>query len=247
MKREWPGKRYWLVGASEGLGRALAHELSQAGAELILSARNADTLQALAAELPGKAHVVPMDATDPESVAAAQERLGRVDGMVFLAGVYWPMKAGEWDSEKAVTMIDVNVNGAIRSVGAVLPQMLKRSGGHIVMTSSLSAYRGLPGAIGYGASKAAVMSLAESMQCDLRAHGIDVQIANPGFIRTRLTDKNDFHMPFLMEPGPAAKKMMDFMETDRMSLNFPWVFSLVFRLSRLLPDGLYVRLFGAKA
>jgi short-subunit dehydrogenase len=188
-----------------------------------------------------------MDATDPEAVAAAQAQLGRIDGLVYLAGVYWPMKANDWDSDRAAQMITVNVNGAIRSVGAVLPQMLARGGGHIVLTGSLSAYRGLPGTIGYSASKAAIMSLAESMQCDLHNSGIDVQLANPGFIRTRLTDKNDFKMPFLMEPDAAAAAMMKHMEGQRFSTDFPWLFSTVFRVSRLLPEFLYTRIFGARA
>jgi len=246
MKREWVGKRYWLVGASEGLGRALAQRMSAAGAELILSARNGDALAALAAELPGQSHVLPMDATDPDSVGAAQAQLGRIDGLVYLAGVYWPMKANDWDSDRAAQMITVNVNGAIRSVGAVLPQMLARSGGHIVLTGSLSAYRGLPGTIGYSASKAAIMSLAEAMQCDLHDSGIDVQLVNPGFIRTRLTDKNDFKMPFLMEPDAAARAMLKHMESDRFAADFPWLFSTVFRVSRLLPEFLYTRVFGAR-
>jgi len=246
MKREWVGKRYWLVGASEGLGRALAQRMSAAGAELILSARDGKTLEALAAELPGRAQVLPMDATDPDQVAAAVAQIGRVDGLVYLAGVYWPMKATEWDSDRAAQMVTVNVNGAIRSVGAVLPQMLARGGGHIVLTGSLSAYRGLPGAIGYASSKAAIMSLAESMQCDLHRTGVDVQLANPGFIRTRLTDKNDFTMPFLMEPDAAARAMLKHMESDRFAVDFPWMFSTVFRLSRLLPEVIYTRLFGAR-
>ncbi len=246
MKREWVGKRYWLVGASEGLGRALAHRMSAAGADLILSARDGGTLAALAAELPGQSQILPMDATDPDQVADAVAQLGRIDGLVYLAGVYWPMKAIDWDSARAAQMITVNVNGAIHAVGAVLPQMLARGGGHIVLTGSLSAYRGLPGAIGYGASKAAIMSLAESMHCDLHHTGVDVQLANPGFIRTRLTDKNDFKMPFLMEPDAAARAMLKHMESDRFAVDFPWMFSTVFRLSRLLPEFLYVRLFGAR-
>jgi len=246
MTRDWVGKTYWLVGASEGLGRALAHKMSLAGVHLILSARNADALEALAADLPGRTRVLPMDVTDPGSVAQAAEAAGRVDGMVFLAGVYWPMKATEWDSDRAAEMIEVNAIGAVRAVGAVLPQMLARDGGHIVLTGSLSAFRGLPGAIGYASSKAAVMSLAESMHCDLHASGIEVQLVNPGFIRTRLTEKNDFTMPFLMDAEPAAEKMFKHLSGRGFAVNFPWVFSLVFRIGRLLPDGLYARLFGTR-
>lgn len=247
MTRDWVGKTYWLVGASEGLGAALAHRLSEAGVHVILSARNEDTLKALSDALPGNSAILPMDVTDPASVAQAASQLKRVDGMIFMAGVYWPMKAADWNSENATTMIDVNVNGAIRSIGAVLPQMLSRGGGHIVLTGSLSAYRGLPGAIGYGASKAAIMSLAESMHCDLHDSGIDVQLANPGFIRTRLTDKNDFKMPFLMEPDEAARHMFKHISSEKFSGDFPWLFSTVFRLSRFLPEALYIKLFGAKS
>ncbi|WP_193143196.1 MULTISPECIES: SDR family NAD(P)-dependent oxidoreductase [unclassified Meridianimarinicoccus] len=246
MTRDWTGKRYWLVGASDGLGKALAQRMSAEGAELVLSARSKDALVELADSLPGPARAVPMDVTDAESVAQATAEVGEIDGLVFLAATYWPMKATDWDTDRAVTMTDTNYTGALRVVGAVLPQFLKRDAGHIVLTSSLSAYRGLPGAIGYGPSKAAVMSLAESLYLDLARTGIAVQLMNPGFIRTRLTDKNQFHMPFRMEPDDAAARMLRHMGRTRFSANFPWGFSLVFRLSRFLPDGLYKRLFAAK-
>jgi short-subunit dehydrogenase len=115
----------------------------------------------------------------------------------------------------------------------------------VVIVGSLSGFRGLPGAIGYAASKAGVMALAESMQADLRRTGVTVQLANPGFIRTRLTDKNDFSMPFLMEPEAAARDIFEFMCTRRFSLSFPVPFAWVFRGSQFLPDWLYYRLFGA--
>jgi short-subunit dehydrogenase len=116
----------------------------------------------------------------------------------------------------------------------------------VVITGSLSGFRGLPGAIGYGASKAGVMALAESMQADLRGSGIVVQVANPGFIRTRLTDKNTFSMPFLMEPAEAADHMFRHMQTDRFKVSFPTVFSWLFRLSQVLPDWAYYRIFAPK-
>jgi short-subunit dehydrogenase len=125
-----------------------------------------------------------------------------------------------------------------------MPAMVARDRGHVVLTGSLAAYRGLPGAIGYAASKAGLMALAESMRCDLRGTGVRVQVANPGFIRTRLTDRNDFRMPFLMEPEAAAARMFRFMGTDRFSLAFPFAFGLAFRAAALLPAGLHVRLFG---
>lgn len=242
--RDWRGKRYWLVGASEGLGRALAQRLSAAGAEVILSARSAGRLEELAAELPGPARVVTVDVSDRASVEAAAAEAGEIDGVVYLAGVYWPMKSQEWDAEKAEAMADINFTGCVRTLGAVLPEMVARGRGHVVLTGSLSGFRGLPGAVGYGASKAAVMSLAETMHADLRGSGIEVQVANPGFIKTRLTDKNDFKMPFLMTPEEAAGAMFALMDGKAFKKNFPWGFGAVFRLSQFLPDWAYYRLFG---
>ena len=124
--------------------------------------------------------------------------------------------------------------------------MLAQGHGHIVITGSLSGFRGLPGAIGYGASKAACMYLAESLQADLRRTPIKVQVINPGFIRTRLTDKNDFSMPFIMEPEAAAREFFDHMNTDGFKKSFPLVFSWLFRVSQFFPDWLYYRVFGAR-
>lgn len=242
--RDWVGKRYWLVGASEGLGAALAHMMSRAGVEVIVSARSQDKLNALVAELPGKASSQVVDVSDRESVQAAAKAVGNVDGVVFLAGVYWPMKSQDWNAEQAETMADINFTGAIRVMGAVMPMMHDRGTGHLVITGSLSGFRGLPGAIGYSASKAGTMALAESMYADLRGSGIDVQLANPGFIKTRLTEKNDFNMPFIMEPEDAAREMFELMNSDRFKKSFPRVFSWVFRLSQFMPDWMYYRLFA---
>lgn len=241
---DWQGKRYWLVGASEGLGLALAHRLAKAGARVILSARSADRLAEAVATIGPAASSVVCDVGDRASVAAAAAEVGEVDGVVFLAGVYWPMRAQDWDAEAVETMIDINLAGCARVMGAVVPGMVARGRGHVVITGSLSGFRGLPGAIGYGASKAGCMSLAESMQCDLRGTGVRVQLANPGFIRTRLTDKNDFKMPQIMEPEAAAAIMFDHMDRGGFSRSFPTPFQWVFRLSQFLPDGLYYRLFG---
>lgn len=241
---EWQGKRYWIVGASEGLGAALCHKMSRAGVELILSARSEDRLTELAGELPGKSRVVTVDVSDMDSVTAAVDAIGDIDGVVFLAGVYWPMKATEWNAEQANLMADVNFTGAMRVMGAIVPKLVEKDQGHIVLTGSLSGFRGLPGAIGYSASKAGVMALAESMYCDLRKTGVSVQVVNPGFVKTRLTDKNDFAMPFIMEPDEGAREIFEHMNTDSFKRSFPTVFSWVFRLSQFMPDWLYYRVFA---
>lgn len=246
MGRDWVGKRYWLIGASEGLGRALAFELSRAGADVIVSARSADRLGDLVAQLPGKATAVPVDVASRKSVEAAARDIGPIDGMIYLAGVYWPMKAQDWNAEQAETMAEVNFLGGLRSVGAVLPAMVAAGRGHVVLTGSLSGFRGLPGAVGYGASKSGLMHLAETLYADLRGSGVDVQLVNPGFIKTRLTDKNDFAMPFILSAEDAAKRMFDHLDRGGFKHNFPMLFSWLFRLSQFLPDWAYYRLFAPK-
>ena len=243
---DWSRKRYWMIGASDGLGAALAHKLSAAGVELVLSSRSEDKLNQVAATLPGRVSVVPVDVSDLDSVRQAAGQVGRIDGMVYTAGVYWPMKAQEWNAEQVEAMCNVNFTGCARVIGAVLPSMVARGTGHVVLTGSLSGFRGLPGANGYGPSKAGVMAMAETLYADLRGTGIRVQLANPGFIRTRLTAKNDFAMPFLMEPEDAAQQIFELMQTDHFKASFPTMFSWLFRLSQFLPDWAYYRIFARK-
>ncbi|MEP2640903.1 SDR family NAD(P)-dependent oxidoreductase [Roseobacter sp.] len=242
--KTWAGKRYWLIGAGDGLGAALAHRLSTAGAHVIVSARSEDKLQAVVAGMPGEATYQVMDVADDASVRRATDAVGAVDGVVFLAGVYWPFGAQDWNAQRATAMADINFTGLMRVMGAVVPGMVQRDTGHIVITGSLSGFRGLPGSIGYTASKAGTMSLAECMYADLRRTGVQVQVANPGFIKTQLTDKNDFNMPFLMTPQEAAEQMFRHMNGMRFKVSFPRLFSWVFRGSQLLPDWLYFRLFS---
>lgn len=245
--RDWQGKRYWVVGASEGLGRALAHKMSASGAELVLSARSEDRLNELAAELPGKTQVVPVDVRDMQSVKDAVATAGHLDGMVYLAAVYWPQGAKKWNPDEVELMCDINYTGGARCIGAAIGPMIERDEGHIVICGSISVFRGLPGSIGYTSSKAGLASLAESMQCDLVNTGVDVQIANPGYIKSRLTDKNTHAMPFIMEPEDAAQRMFEHMNTDRFKTNYPFLFSSFFRFSMFWPDWLYYRVFGSRS
>lgn len=236
------GKRYWIVGASEGLGRALALALGGAGASLVLSARSAERLQDMAAGLTD-VQVLPMDVTDPASVAAAVATLPSLDGVIYTVGLYEPMRAQDWDGPAALAMAEANFMGALRVLGPVVPAFAKRGTGHIVLIGSLAGFRGLPGAIGYGASKAGLMHLAENLHADLRQTGVRVQLVNPGYIRTRLTAKNSFAMPFIQEPAEAAQHVLRAMRGRRFQTSFPRPFSWLFLLSRLLPEALYYRLF----
>lgn len=235
------GKTYWLIGASEGLGRALAGLLAAKGARMILSARNPERLDALAATLP-HARALPLDVTDSASVQAAVAKLGRIDGVIYCAGAYEPMTAQAWDVDQALSVSEVNFTGALRTLGHVVPDMAARGSGHIVLIGSLAGFRGLPGAIGYSASKGALMQLAENLYMDLRGTGVKVQQINPGFIKTRLTEKNSFDMPFILSAEDAAARSLKAMESRRFATSFPWPMAAFFRLGSVLPIRLFRRM-----
>jgi len=233
--RNFKGKSVWLIGASEGLGREVAKLLDAQGAKLFLSARNETLLRDLCNDL-NDAVSLPLDVTHLESLQFAYNQIDRLDIMIYNAGAYDPMPTQNWDTNKALRMIDVNLNGCMRAIGITLPDMLKRDSGKIVLIGSLSAYGGLPKAIGYGASKAAVASIAETMRHDLKGTGIDVQLINPGFIKTRLTDKNDFKMPQLLTPPQAAEHVIKGMKRNTFRYDFPWPFSRIIKFFTNLPD-----------
>lgn len=228
------GFRWWILGASEGLGRAVALRLASEGASLVLSARNAARLQALAARL-GDARAVAVDVTDPAAVARAARAVGEADGLIYSVGLYEPMSARDWDAGAAVAMTHANYLGALHVMGQVLPGMIARGRGRVVLIGSLAGFRGLPGAVGYGASKAALLHLAENLHADLRGTGVRVQVVNPGFIDTRLTRKNRFRMPFIMSPEAAAGQVCRAIARGRFSTSFPAASSLVFRIGACLP------------
>ncbi len=237
---DFQGKTFWLIGASEGLGRALARLLDAEGARLVLSARNGARLDSLCTELTA-ARAAPLDVTDIQAVRRVAGEVGPIDGLIYNPGAYDPMPATAWESETALRICDVNFTGALRVLGEVVPQFVDRGRGDITLIGSLAGYRGLPASIGYGASKAALISLAETMRFDLKGTGVRVRIVNPGFIKTRLTDKNSFRMPMLMTPDQAASRVVKAMRSRRFRTDFPAPFSWAIRAFSSLPDWLVYR------
>jgi len=181
------GKKYWIIGASEGLGRELSIQLSNLGVKLIISARNETRLNKLSSLT--KAKVLALDVLDIDAIKQASKSVGIIDGIIYVAGDYTPLNSTTWNVEEVDKMIAVNFTGAAKVLGFIVPKFLKQNNGHIVMIGSLSGFRGLPNAIGYGASKAAMMHLAENIKADLYKTPIKIQLINHGFIRTRLTEK----------------------------------------------------------
>ena len=243
--RDFQNKTYWIVGASEGLGRALAIQLAEVGAKVIISARNEERLIELSEELGSNSLVLPMDVTKESSVRSAYRKLPRtLDGFIYVSGVYWHMSASSWDRGKAEEMVDVNLVGAMRCLAHLVPKFIKQGSGHIVLTGSIAGYHGLPGSVGYCASKAGLMSLAETLKIDLSKSNIDVQLLNPGYIKTRLTDKNPYKKIYVMTPDEAAQFSVMHMRSNRFQSSFPRIFSIISKIIKNFPDWLYFKIFS---
>ena len=240
--RDWRGQRVWLMGASSGIGEALARKLADAGANVALSARRAERMAELAQGMPN-ALVLPCDATDAGALDAARERIvaswGGVDLAVYLAGDYVPMRAWEFERQAAERMIAVNLTGAMAFAAALTPLLLKQERGQIAFVSSVAGYRGLPKALVYGPTKAALINFAETLWLDLAPRGIGVRLINPGFVATQLTAQNDFAMPALLTPDDAAAEILRGFATDAFEIHFPKRFTRLLKVLRLLPYRLY--------
>ena len=223
--------KIWLVGASEGIGRALAIELAKANL-MILSGRNQERLEEL-----NPYRSVPLDVMDSQITLPEP-----IDTLIYCAGYYKPMSAEDIDLNAALKMIDVNLSGAIRVLNAVIPHFIQKKQGHIVLIGSIAGYRGLPNSFGYGSSKAGILNLGETLKCDLSKYNIKVQVISPGFVKTRLTELNKFYMPFIMTPEIAAKKIIKMMKRNKFESRFPFLFGTFLRFLSKIPYFLYFKL-----
>ncbi len=230
----------WVTGASSGIGEQLVRYLVADGWRVAASARRSEPLQRLAeACTAGSVVPFPLDVTDRAAVDEAVERiektLGPVEMAVFNAGDYQPMAIKEFDPGLFRRLMEVNYFGTINGLAALLPRMRRRGCGQLVLNASLSAYRGLPLAAPYGASKAALLNLAESMCLELEGSGVSVRVINPGFVRTALTDKNRFPMPFLLDADEAARRIHRGLSRGGFEIAFPRRFVVIMKLLRSLP------------
>lgn len=232
----------WVIGASTGIGAETARLLLQRGARVALSARNLATLQEVSG---GHQHALPLalDITDHATVMAARDVIidqwQGIDHVLIVAGGYNEMRADSFDLDAANKLVDLNVRGVLNCLDAVLPMLIEHGRGSLGIVSSVAGYSGLPKALIYGATKAALINLAESLFLDLRPRGVGVYLINPGFVETPLTAGNDFPMPALVSASFAAKQIVQGMERGRFHIHFPGRFTNWLRLGRLLPYRLY--------
>jgi NAD(P)-dependent dehydrogenase (short-subunit alcohol dehydrogenase family) len=241
---DWRGKTVWIVGASSGIGSATASGLHALGAHVVVSARKVALLDEFVARHPGSTALV-LDATDRAAVHAAAQTLlakGPLDCVVYCAGHYNAMRAFAMDVDDMARHIDVNYMGALYLLEAVVAPMVARGQGHISLVGSVAGYRGLPNALAYGPTKAALINLAETLYLDLKPKGVGVSIINPGFVETPLTAGNKFDMPALITPQQAATAIIAGWRKGAFEIHFPKRFTLALKLLRILPNRLFLYL-----
>ncbi|HET9977304.1 MAG TPA: SDR family NAD(P)-dependent oxidoreductase [Burkholderiaceae bacterium] len=239
---DWHGKVCWLVGASTGIGRATAERLHAAGAAVIVSARKAEAL-ARFAEGREHAHALALDATDRDAMRAAAVQIvarhGRIDLAMYCAGHYQAQRATAFDLDQMLRHQQVNVTGAYHLLDAVLPTLLRQGAGHLSLVASVAGFRGLPNALAYGPTKAALINLADILYLDLRPKGIGVSVINPGFVETPLTAGNEFEMPALITPDEAARHILEGWRAGHFEMHFPKRFTFWLKALSHVSDALY--------
>jgi len=236
----------WITGASSGIGAEVARLYAQHGHTVFASARNQATLEAMATaaeNVSGQIIALPLDVTDNDSVLSAvnqiKEQCPQLDLAILNAGYYEPVEFEALTLEHFEKTYDVNLLGVVRCLLPLLGYFKKNKHGNIAIVSSVSGFRGLPKAAAYGSSKAALINMAESLKPECNANGIKLSLVNPGFVKSKLTDRNEFKMPFIMETADAATRIVRGLESSAFETTFPKRFTYWLKLFRILPYRLY--------
>ncbi|MFZ9345780.1 MAG: SDR family NAD(P)-dependent oxidoreductase [Burkholderiaceae bacterium] len=248
--RDWRSRTVWIVGASSGIGRALAQQLVNAGARVVVTARREPELRAIT---PRPWMCLPCDIGDSASMQTALTALRDADAfpdvVFWVAGVYYPMDSAALDLHGVQETFRINVLSAYHAQAMLVAHWKERresrpaaQSPHWILVSSVAGYRGLPQAAAYGASKAALTYLAETSYLELQRVGIAVSVVNPGFVATRLTQKNNFRMPAMITPDEAARQTMAGLAKGSFEIHYPRRFTRWLKLLRLLPYALYFRI-----
>ena len=236
-------KLAWITGGSSGIGAAVAEKLAKQGWMVAITGTKAGKLDIVCDKDPKFIKSYPGDVTKPKKMAELVDKiekdLGPIDMAILNAGTFVGDHVEEFNTPNFKKHFDVNVLGIGNCLEPLLKKFLDRKYGHIAITSSVAGYRGLPRSISYSATKAALINMAESLAIELYDTNIKVQVICPGFVRTPLTDKNDFEMPMLMEVDEAAEKMVEGLKSNKFEITFPWSFALMLKSFKFLPDKMY--------
>ncbi len=239
-------KVIWITGASTGIGKALAIKFSQNGWKVAISARREVLLNEIASENKN-IFAFPFDVTDKEKCNSTfnliKNKFDNIDLCVFSTGTWDPKKEKEIDVEQIENVMKINFFGTLNCIKSVENYFKTRGYGQISIVSSIAGYRGLPNSTGYGPSKSALNNLAESLYFDFKRHGVRVSLISPGFIKTPMTDKNDFKMPFLKSPEFAAEKIYNgLVNSKSFEIDFPKQLTITLKLLKILPIKLYFKI-----
>ena len=243
-------KIIWITGASQGIGAATAKALSRQGHTVLITARHKQNLDDVA-RTSERIHSYPGDITVEQDmarlVAQIEDDHGPIDIAILNAGTYIPETLSHFDTKTFASQINLNIHGTVYCLAPLLERFTVRKAGHIAIVASVAGYRGLPKSLAYGTSKAGLIHLADALAVMGRAHNIKVQVISPGFIKTPLTDKNDFKMPFLMDADSAADRIVKGLASNRFEITFPRRFAYLLKLVGLLPNRLYQMLISKVA
>ena len=240
-----PWRNVWITGASSGLGRETAILLAQSGCRVYVTARRADELEMLATD---HANIIalPGDVTNRSAmmdvVKTIVARDGYLDLAILNAAGYQPGPTSQITANDVDQLIAINLTGVVNSLLPCLESMGHQARGQIALIGSIAGYMGLPNAGFYGATKAALISYAESLRAELQDSGIKIQLVSPGFIKTPMTDQNEFPMPFIMPVEKAARRLISGLKGNHFEILFPRRFCYLLKIMQLLPYPLYFRL-----
>ena len=242
-------KKSWIIGASSGIGAALAEQLARKGEVLCLSARTQQKLINLQQKLPTAGNIahlsLPCDVSDHQQIHETVHHLKkvwqRIDRVIFMAGLYDPATLDDIDPKAIHKIIDVNLKSIFFLLYEILPVMKQQESGQIALCASVAGYRGLPDAQPYGATKAAIINLAETLRAE-KGHKLDIKVINPGFVESRLTEKNNFHMPMKISAQQAAAFIVQDLDRKKFEIHFPKQFTFFMKLIQMMPYWLYFRI-----
>jgi len=243
----YQGKNILIIGASYGIGEELCNEFAKHQANLAIAARSQEKINELKNNLAGNHLAIKCDVSkksDLEELSKIlQEKWQKIDMIIFCVGTYQPMNIDNFDLEKAQEIININLNSFFNFLDAFLPDFKNKNISHLAIISSVAGYFGMPNSLAYGASKAALSNLCESLFYELKKYHTKVQLINPGFIKTRLTDQNNFKMPGLISANKAAKIILRKLTKNIFEIKFPFLFTLIMRFLSILPYKIRLFLF----